>query len=211
MVKHTLLAVLAVGGFARFAPAAPATAPASSPADTEAAYTQAVEKRTADILDVLALDDPAKSKRVHDTIQAQYRALREWQEANESKLKDKQTAAADKERAMASRKALREEYLAKLSADLTPEQVEKVKDKMTYNKVNVTYDAYLKLNPDLGDEQKAVILDHLRQAREEAIDGGTSEEKSDIFNRYKGKINNYLSAQKKAKAAQGSTTSKPSN
>src|SRR5207248_8891696 len=85
--------------------------------------------------------------------------------------------------------------LSKLSAELAPHQVETVKDKMTYNKVKVTYDAYCQFVPTLNDEQKAKILDLLKEAREEAIDAGSAEEKSAIFKKYKGKINIYLSAQ----------------
>jgi len=51
----------------------------------------------------------------------------------------------------------------------------------------------------------------LKEARELAIDGGSAEEKTAIFGKYKGKINNYLSAQghnKKAKPA-AQTAPKP--
>ena len=83
--------------------------------------------------------------------------------------------------------------MAKLAADLTPEQVEKVKDKMTYNKVQVTYDAYCEIVRGLSGEEKSQILVFLKEAREEAMDGGSSKEKDTIFKKYKGKINNYLS------------------
>ena len=43
----------------------------------EAAYSQTIEKRVADILVVLELKDPAKTARVHDLLVAQYRALRD--------------------------------------------------------------------------------------------------------------------------------------
>jgi len=49
--------------------------------------------------------------------------------------------------------------------------------------------------PDLTEENKQKILELLKQAREEAMDGGSSDEKTAIFQRYKGKINNYLSKQ----------------
>jgi hypothetical protein len=66
---------------------------------------------------------------------------------------------------------------------------------MVYGKVQVTYNAYIGMVPSLNDQQKAMILDLLKQAREEAMDGGSAEEKSAVFKRYKGKINNYLSSQ----------------
>jgi hypothetical protein len=45
----------------------------------------------------------------------------------------------------------------------------------------------------LTAEEKSQILVFLKDAREEAMDGGSSKEKDTIFKKYKGKINNYLS------------------
>ena len=166
---------------------------ALAPADQEAAYTQAINKRADDIIAVLNISDQGKSQTVHDVLVAQYRALRDWHDANDATLKkaDKEQAAAVRE----SLKTLHDQFLAKLATDLTPEQVEKVKDKMTYNKVKVTYDAYVEIAQNLNSEQKAKIMEMLKEAREEAIDGGSAEEKSAIFKKYKGKINNFLSSE----------------
>ena len=64
---------------------------------------------------------------------------------------------------------------------------------MVYGKVQVTYNGYLAQNPTLREEDKKVILDLLLQAREEGMDGGSTEEKNKIFDIWKGRINNYLS------------------
>ena len=179
----------------------------------DAKYTQTIEKRTSDILATLALTDETKAAAVHDAIIAQYRALHDWQAANEGKLKElaKQKGDEAKEQTaqiMVLRKALHDPFLAKLSAQLTPEQVEQVKDKLTYGKVKFTYDGYLSANPNLTEDQKAKILEMLKQAREEAVDGCSADEKTAIFKKYKGKINNYLSAQaKSAKVAAPSDNS----
>jgi hypothetical protein len=90
---------------------------------------------------------------------------------------------------------LHRRFVARLSVELTPEQVDKVKDGLTYGVVRITYDRYLDLLPRLNDEQKREILANLIEAREHAMDGGSSEEKHAIFGKYKGRINNYLSAQ----------------
>jgi hypothetical protein len=66
---------------------------------------------------------------------------------------------------------------------------------MTYGKVGFTLKGYLTEYPDLNEAQKAEVLRLLKEAREEAMDAGSSDEKSAIFNRYKGRINNYLSQQ----------------
>src|SRR5689334_11220221 len=65
----------------------PAAAASGADADRDAEYTKAIEKRTADILALLDITDPAKTARVHDAIMSQYRALRDWHDTNDAKLK----------------------------------------------------------------------------------------------------------------------------
>ena len=176
---------------------AQSTPPANS-AEIEAAYTMAIEKRTEAIIQELAVNDPAKQARLHDVITNQYRSLRSRDETIETKLKASgKDASANADRAMLVQqmsKPLHDQFLAKLSADLTPEQLEKVKDKMTYNKVKVTYDAYCQIVPNLSDSDKAKIMELLKVARDEAIDGGSADEKTATFQKYKDQINQYLNA-----------------
>jgi gas vesicle protein len=161
--------------------------------EAEAAYTQTIEKRVADILAVLDLNDPAKSAKAHDLLVARYRALRDWHDANDPKLKNASPGQAAQIRA--SLKAGHDSFLAGLAEFLTPAQVERVKDQMTYNQVKVTYDAYCEIVPNLTDRQKQRMLELLKEAREEAMDAGSAEEKSAVFNKFKGRINNYLTAE----------------
>ena len=72
-------------------------------------------------------------------------------------------------------------------------QIDEVKDGLTYNVLNVTYVAFCEMIPSLTDEEKEQISIWLVEAREHAIDGGSSKEKHGWFGKYKGKINNYLS------------------
>ena len=181
-------------------PAPPPAAKVAAP-DREAEYTRAIEKRADDVLAALSLDDAAKAGRVREALLAHYRALRDWHDANDAELKklkagpDKSAAQGRVDEIKASLKSLHDGFVERLSKDLTAEQVETVKDKMTYNVVRVTYDAYQQMLPDLTDEQKAKILQTLKDAREEAMDGGSADEKHAIFGRYKGRINNYLAAE----------------
>lgn len=193
-LSHLLLG-LALAWLASCAthPTQPAKGEAEALSAEEAAYRAAIETRTADILALLEISEPKRSARVHDIIVAQYRALRDWHDANDARLKG--ATAEQSQHIKAPLRALHDRFIRDLSAQLTPAQVEKVKDKMTYNKVQVTYAGYLDMLPSLTDVQKAKVLASLREAREEAMDGGSAEEKSAIFNRYKGRINNYLSAE----------------
>jgi hypothetical protein len=186
---------------------AAADEPAAADADTDAAYTRVLEKRADDVLAVLKLDDPARAARVREAVIEQYRGLRRLHDARDARIKslrDRPGAEsaeveglvrADRERAEAASAALHERFFAGLAADLSPEQVEQVKDKLTYNKLQVTYNAYLEMLPELKPEQKQAVFDMLKQARDKSTYAGSAEEKSDIFNKYKGRVNNYLTAQ----------------
>ena len=80
-----------------------------------------------------------------------------------------------------------------LAKFLSADEVTAVEDAMTYNKVKVTYDAYLDEIPSLKDEEKVQIYAWLVEARHLAIDAEGSKQKHEVFNKYKGRINNYLS------------------
>jgi hypothetical protein len=190
MKKLVCLALIALFSISVFAADTNVTT-----ADTEAKYTAAIEGRTTDIVKVLALNDADKAAKVHDIIIAQYRALNAWHNENDAKLKAAKADTNAVAQIRASLKSLHNEFLSKLSENLTPAQVEKVKDKMTYGKVQFTYAGYVSQYPDLSETNKSEILNMLKQAREEAMDGGSAAEKTAVFQRYKGKINNYLSKQ----------------
>jgi len=90
---------------------------------------------------------------------------------------------------------LHKSYEKQLKKKLSSEQVESVKNGMTYNVFPNTYKAYQEMMPDLTVEQKKQIFDYLFEAREHAMDAESSEKKHAWFGKYKGRINNYLSAQ----------------
>lgn len=85
------------------------------------------------------------------------------------------------------------ELVADLSNYLDEQQVEAVKDGLTYGVVPKTYGAYLEMIPSLKENEKLQIMNWLKEAREFAIDAGDSKGKHGWFNKYKGRINNWLS------------------
>jgi hypothetical protein len=188
--------LLAAALFPRLAPAQ-TNLPAPTEAEKEAFYAIAIENRTGDILKVLNLTDAAKSNAVHAAMVAQYHNLRVRDAAIDTRLKvdGKEVNYTNRAPLLAPQvQPLHDQFLARLAESLTPAQVEQVKDLMTYNKVKVTYDAYCLIVPGLTAEEKAKILEWLKAAREEAIDGGNAPEKSAIFQKYKDQINRYLDA-----------------
>jgi hypothetical protein len=160
--------------------------PPISAADREAVYSQAIENRTLNIMKALAVTDAAASNRVHDIILTHYRALRARDEAIDDELSD---LAPGSDEWRTQRNAIftsmsrpfHDRFIAALSKELTPAQIDIVKDQLTYGKVQFTYNAYCSIVPTLTDGEKAQIMDLLKQAREEAMEGGSAGEKSDIF------------------------------
>ena len=193
-----LSAVLTAAVFFARPAAAQMRTPAATEAEKEAFYATTIENRAGDILKALNLPDTAKSNAVHEALVAQYHELRVRDAAIDTRLKvdGKEVNYANRAAQLAVQsKPLHDAFLAKLAASLTPEQAEQVKDLMTYHKVKVTYDAYCAIVPGLTDADKAKILELLKAAREEAMDGGSAPEKSAIFQKYKEQINGYLDAQ----------------
>lgn len=169
------------------------------------AYTKVITERASKITATLGITDSTKFYRVNGIIAGQYRALNDIYMARDAKTKAIKDANADnKDAAKTQLAALDQEvtasvdkqhaaYLLALAKELTPGQVDKVKDGMTYNVRNVTYKAYTQMLPDLSAEQKQQIMDWLVEAREHSMDAESSQKKHAWFGKYKGRINNYLS------------------
>jgi hypothetical protein len=144
-------------------------------ADANAEQLRVFNERADKIVAPLGIEDAALATRVRDLHNAR----------DAGKLTPEQVAA---EQLTAHRR-----FVARLEAQLRPEQVNQIKDGITYGVVPITYRGYLELLPDLTDEQKLEIMANLLEAREYAMDAGSSEEKHGWFGKFKGRINNYLS------------------
>ncbi|RCR69949.1 DUF3826 domain-containing protein [Larkinella punicea] len=177
---------------------------ASAPASVDTAYNRVVTERAAKIVATLNLSEPAKSARVQERIAQQYRDLNAIHERRKEAIKNRvemaptATKLAEKEKLegeiTGELKTLHTDFLARLAADLNSQQIDQVKDGMTYGVLPITYKGYQAMLPDLTEAQKKQILAWLTEARERAMDEGTSKEKHAMFGKYKGRINNYLSA-----------------
>lgn len=173
----------------------------------EAAYMRVTNERADKIVKTLDIAEASKALRILDIIAQQYRDLSKIHDARDAKIKVVKEQAGENQgttnaqiksieaKADAQLNKLHDQYISKLSAELTPEQVAQVKDGMTYGVLPLTYKGYLALLPDLTKQQKAQIMAYLEEAREHAMDAGSSEKKHHWFGQYKGKINNYLSAE----------------
>ncbi|MBN1868705.1 DUF3826 domain-containing protein [Candidatus Sumerlaeota bacterium] len=162
-------------------------------------HEKVIAGRSAKILDKIGIEDKEKYERVQKTVMQQYFNLNDWQKKYEDELKGLSKQDTDEAKARVAeiegvRQKYHDEYLEALATELTPEQIVGIKDGMTYGKVQVTYDAYMNFVPDMSDELKKMVMDNLVEAREKAMDGVSSKEKDNVFGKYKGRINNALSA-----------------
>src|SRR6202012_596404 len=172
--------------------------PTTTLSDEDTAYTRVITERSGKIVATLSLPDSAAFYRVRTIVADQYRALNAVYTVRDSLLKQHPTDSVKKiiQQDVDTKIAgLHAAYLKKLATQLDSQQIDKIKDGMTYNVRMVTYNAYLQMIPELTDQQKAVIMADLIEAREHAMDAESSEKKHAWFGKYKGRINNYLSQQ----------------
>jgi hypothetical protein len=177
-----------------------------SDAEKTAEYRQVVTQRADKIVKPLGLTDAKKTEQVRDIIAQQYIDLNAIHDGRNAAVKNlKELNKDNKERAEPEIKRLEDKankkltklhkkYISKLSRRLSDAQVEMVKNGMTYGVLPITYNGYLQMLPGLTEVQKKQILVYLTEAREHAMDAESSEKKHAWFGKYKGKINNYLSA-----------------
>ena len=168
----------------------------------DTAYVASIVKRSKKIVDKLGIADKANYDNVTNIIANRYFKLNDIYSARDAKIKvakdsltgSAKNAAIENARNEADSKLYRShfEFPADLSLYLTPEQVDAVKDGMTFGVLKVTYDSHLDMIPSLTDEEKARIYSWLVEARELAMDAESSNKKHEVFGKYKGRINNYL-------------------
>lgn len=174
--------------------------------EADAAYYNVVKQRAGKIVATLGIADSSKADRVQTIIANQYQNLNKIHTGRDEQIKvakakkeqSKEAVAADlksiEEKATKQLDKLHKKYLKQLGKQLTEDQVVKVKDGMTYGVLPITYSGYMQMLPNLTEEQKKQIMTWLVEAREKAMDAESSEKKHGWFGKYKGKINNYLSA-----------------
>jgi len=178
---------------------------AQTNAATDTAYLKVVAERTAKIVNTLEITDKAKADKAQQVIASQYvqlNTIHDNSKATISAIKAKPLSkeeiadAVKKEEESKSEKLkqLHTQFIGQLKSTLTEAQIEKVKDGMTYSVLPKTWAAYLDMLQKLTQEQKDKMYAWLVEARELAMDQGSSDAKHAVFGKYKGKINNYLSA-----------------
>ena len=166
-------------------------------------YVESIVNRSQKIVDKLGLTDVKAAEDVCNIIANRYFELNDIYEIRDAKVKTVKESGLTGDAKNEALKAAENEkdaalyrshfaFPASLSLFLNEEQIEAVKDGMTYGVVKVTYEATLDMIPSLKEEEKVQIYAWLVEAREFAMDAENSNKKHAAFGKYKGRINNYL-------------------
>ena len=148
-------------------------------------YVETIKGRAQKIVDGLQLNDAQKAENVRNIIANRYFLLNDIH----SKFDKKQQAERD-----AELYKHHFELASALSLYLTDEQIDAVKDGMTFGRLKRDYQATQDMIPTLTDFEKQQILIWLKEAREYAMDAADSKGKHFWFDKYRGRTNNWLSA-----------------
>lgn len=162
----------------------------------------ALEKKAADWVASLNLEDEKKAGYVTTLIYNHLRQVRYWHDTHPYTIIPEginpQTGKklSELDRQMIADSAMPAEVhdrlMKGLHKALTDEQVEAVLDRYTVGKVAFTLKGYHAIVPDLTREEEMHILSLLKQAREQAIDYKSMKQISAIFEIYKTQCEQYL-------------------
>ena len=149
-------------------------------------YVETIKGRAQKIVDGLQLTDAQKAENVRNIIANRYFLLNDIHAKYDKKTQEDALYAELYKHHF--------ELASALALYLNEEQIDAVKDGMTYGRLKRDYNAQLEMIPTLKDEEKAQILVWLKEAREYAIDAADSKGKHFWFDKYRGRTNNWLSA-----------------
>ncbi len=169
----------------------------------EKAYVSTILERAKKVTDSLNITGTDKGEKVRNIVANRYFQLSDiYAERDSLKNEAENLEEAQKREKLFEIENLKDsrlyrthfDFIANLSVLLSEDEIETVKDVMTYNVVKVTFEAQCDMIPQLTQEEKIQILAWLKEAREYAIDEESSKKKHEVFGKYKGRINNYLTA-----------------
>lgn len=150
----------------------------------DTAYVRNVIQRSQKIVDGLQLTDARQAENVRNIIANRYFLLNQIHETYKGN-------AAQRDAELYKHHF---ELATALATYLNAEQIDAVKDGMTFGRLKRDYNATLDMIPTLTDEEKAQVLLWLKEAREYAMDAADSKGKHAWFDKYRGRTNNWLSA-----------------
>ena len=151
----------------------------------DSTYVENIKGRAQKIVDGLQLTDQKQARAVRNIIANRYFLLNDIHAKYDKSQQDALQAELYKHHF---------ELASALGLYLNEEQIDAVKDGMTFGRLKRDYQATQDMIPTLSDFEKQQILIWLKEAREYAMDAADSKGKHFWFDKYRGRTNNWLSA-----------------
>ena len=151
----------------------------------DSTYVENIKGRAQKIVDGLQLTDQKQARAVRNIIANRYFLLNDIHAKYDKSQQDALQAELYKHHF---------ELASALGLYLNEEQIDAVKDGMTFGRLKRDYQATQDMIPTLSDFEKQQILIWLKEAREYAMDAADSKDKHFWFDKYRGRTNNWLSA-----------------
>ena len=151
----------------------------------DSAYVETIKGRAQKIVDGLQLTDSQQALAVRNIIANRYFQLNDIHAKYDKSQQDALQAELYRHHF---------ELASALALYLNDEQIEAVKDGMTFGRLKRDYQATQDMIPSLTDFEKRQVLIWLQEAREYALDAADSKGKHFWFDKYRGRTNNWLSA-----------------
>jgi hypothetical protein len=173
-------------------------------AEQRAKSDQETDKKAAEWVTSLNLNDAQKETAVKQVIATHLKTIRDWNNehpyttvpAGVNPYTGKPLSNMDRQiiAISAMPKSVHENLMAGLRQNLTEPQVETILDKYTIGKVEFTMNGYRSIVPNLTAQEEKVLSDNLKKGREQAIDFKNMTQISAIFEIYKTQNEQYLNA-----------------
>lgn len=148
-------------------------------------YVETIKGRAQKIVNTLGLNNAQVAENVRNIIANRYFLLNDIHSKYDKTQQDALQADLYKHHF---------ELASALAQYLTEEQIEAVKDGMTFGRLKRDYQATQDMIPSLSEYEKKQVLIWLKEAREYAMDAADSKGKHFWFDKYRGRTNNWLSA-----------------
>lgn len=149
-------------------------------------YVETIKGRAQKIVNTLGLNDAQVAENVLNIIANRYFLLND--------IHSKYDKKTQQDALQADLYKHHFELASALAQYLTEEQIEAVKDGMTFGRLKRDYQATQDMIPSLSEYEKKQVLIWLKEAREYAMDAADSKGKHFWFDKYRGRTNNWLSA-----------------
>jgi hypothetical protein len=149
-------------------------------------YVETIKGRAQKIVDGLKLSDAQMAENVRNIVANRYFLLND--------IHSKYDKKTQQDALQADLYKHHFELESALAQYLTEEQIDAVKDGMTFGRLKRDYQATQDMIPSLTEYEKKQVLIWLKEAREYAMDAADSKGKHFWFDKYRGRTNNWLSS-----------------